>query len=61
MLEEAGLPHSFWGEASNTHVYVRNMVPSARNPGKIPAEVWTNKCQDLSHLRPFRCKAFAKI
>lgn len=39
MLEEAGLPHSFWGEVSNTHVYIRNMVPSARNPGKIPAEI----------------------
>ncbi len=61
MLEEAGLPHSFWGEASNTHVYIRNFVPSARNPGKIPTEVWTHQQQDISHLCLFGCKAFAKI
>ncbi len=61
MLEEAGLPHLLWGEASNMHVYIQNMVPSARNPGKMPAEVWTRQRQDISHLRPFGCKAFAKI
>ncbi|KAJ3493089.1 hypothetical protein NLJ89_g11094 [Agrocybe chaxingu] len=31
------------------------------HPGKVPAEVWTGKRQDVSHLQPFSCTVYAKI
>ena len=32
MLEQAGLPDSFRGEAVGAYVHVRNMIPTAANP-----------------------------
>lgn len=50
-----------WCEAASTHVYVRGFIPSARNPDKIPAEIWTGRRQDVSHLRPFGCIAYVHV
>ncbi|KAF9456395.1 hypothetical protein BDZ94DRAFT_1144613, partial [Collybia nuda] len=61
MLADSGLPKSLWAEAAATACYVRNFVPSSCHPGVIPAEAWTGKQQDVSHLRPFGCTAFAKV
>jgi hypothetical protein len=61
MLADSGLPRGLWAECAATAIYVDNFIPSARNPGVIPWEVWTGKRQDVSHLRPFGCTAYAKI
>lgn len=58
---DAGLPPKFWAELLATVIYVLNLMPSKRHPGKIPAEVWFNKRQDVSHLRAIGSKAYAKI
>ncbi|KAJ3492188.1 hypothetical protein NLJ89_g11264 [Agrocybe chaxingu] len=61
LLCDSGLPPSLWADAAATSIYTRNLIPSSRHPGKVPAEVWTGKRQDVSHLRPFGCTAYAKI
>ena len=61
LLVDSGLPPSLWADAAAMVIYLRNFVPSARHPGIVPAECWTGKRQDISHLRPFGCIAYAKI
>ena len=61
LLVDSGLPPSLWADAAATVIYLRNFVPSARHPGIVPAECWTGKQQDISHLRLFGCIAYAKI
>ncbi|CAA7267102.1 unnamed protein product [Cyclocybe aegerita] len=61
LLCDSGLPPSLWADAAATSVYTRNLIPSSRHPGKVPAEVWTGKRQDVSHLHPFGCTAYAKV
>ncbi|GAV99168.1 retrotransposon Ty1-copia subclass [Lentinula edodes] len=60
-LEESGLPRSFWAEAAATFTYVDSFVPTARFPDRVPIEYWSNKRQDISHLRPFGCRAWATL
>ncbi|KAJ3496002.1 hypothetical protein NLJ89_g10543 [Agrocybe chaxingu] len=61
LLCDSGLPPSLWADAAATSVYTRNLIPLSRHPGKVPAEVWTGKRQDVSHLRPFGCTTYAKV
>ena len=61
LLVDSGLPPSLWADAAATVIYLRNFVPSARHPGVVPAEQWTGKRQNISHLRPFGCTAYAKV
>jgi hypothetical protein len=61
MLADSGLPKGLWAEAAATAIYLDNFIPSARRPGVVPWEMWTGKRQDVSHLRPFGCTAYAKI
>ncbi|GAW02791.1 retrovirus-related pol polyprotein [Lentinula edodes] len=61
LLDESGLSHSFWAEAAATYCYVDSFVPSSRFPDDIPIEVFTGKRQDVSHLRPFGCQAWATL
>ena len=61
LLVDSGLPPSLWADAAVTVIYLCNFVPSAHHPGIVPAEQWTGKRQDISHLHPFGCTAYAKI
>lgn len=61
LLEEADLPYSFWGEASSTFIYVNNFVPLSRYPDVVPIEAWTQRRQDVSHLRPFGCECWVML
>ena len=61
LLCDSQLPPSLWADAAQTVVYTRNLIPSSRHPDLVPAEAWTGKRQDISHLRPFGCSAYAKI
>jgi transposase InsO family protein len=51
MLEQAGLPDSFRGEAVGAYVHVRNMIPTAANPTTTPFELWYKKKPEVSNLR----------
>jgi Reverse transcriptase (RNA-dependent DNA polymerase)/gag-polypeptide of LTR copia-type/GAG-pre-integrase domain len=61
VLVDSGAPHFLWAEAAATVAYVRNLTPSARHPDTIPEEAFTQKRQNISHLRPFGCVAYAHI
>jgi len=61
ILAESGLPTKYWADAIQTVVYVKNFLPSPRQPNKIPAELWHGQRQDVSHLHPFGCMAYAHI
>jgi len=61
ILADSGLPPLLWADAAPFTIYTHNLIPSACHPGLIPAERWSGKCQDVSHLCPFSCIAYAKI
>jgi hypothetical protein len=50
MLEQAGLPDSFRGEAVGAYVHVCNMIPTAANPKTTPFELWHKKKPEVSNL-----------
>ena len=61
LLRDSGLGHSYWAEAAAYSIYTRNLIPSRRFPGRIPLEAFTGKQQNVSHLRVFGAKCWAKI
>jgi hypothetical protein len=61
LLHDSGLSHSYWAEAAAYSVDTRNLIPSRRHPGRIPLESFSGKRQDISHLRVFGAKCWAKI
>jgi len=61
MLKDAGFPKNLWAEVAATFCYIDNMVPSEHFPDDVPAELWLGKRQDVSHLRPVGCDAWAKL
>jgi len=60
-MAKSGLLLKYWADVVRTAVYVRNFLPSSRQPGVIPAEAWYRKCQDITHLCPFGATAYAHI
>jgi len=42
-LAKSGLALKYWAKAVSTVVYVRNFIPSSRNPGNILGEIWTGR------------------
>ncbi|KAG6438793.1 hypothetical protein O3G_MSEX000229 [Manduca sexta] len=62
LLFDAQLDKSFWAEAVNTAVYLKNRLPaSALGCNTTPYEKWTGKKPDLSHLRIFGSSAMVHI
>lgn len=61
LLRDSGLGHSYWAEAAAFSIDTHNLIPSRRHPGRIPLEVFTEKQQDIAHLRVFGAKCWAKI
>ena len=61
LLCNSGLGHSYWAEAAAFSVETCNLIPSHRHPRKIPLELFSGKHQDISHLRTFGAKCWAKI
>jgi len=61
LLCDSGLGHSYWAEAASFSVHTRNLILLRRHPGKIPLESFMGKRQDVSHLRVFSAKCWAKI
>jgi len=61
LLHDSGLNHSFWAEAAAYSIDTCNLIPSRRHLGRIPLEGFSGKRQDISHLRAFGAKCWAKI
>jgi len=60
-LIQSGLGKGFWAEAISSAVYVINRSPSASLGGDTPYHIFFGKHADVSHLRPFGCRAFAHV
>ena len=61
LLSDSHLPARFWGEALSCFQHTLNQSPTAAVSGKTPAEVFYGRKPTVSHLRVFRCHAFAHI
>ena len=61
MIHSAGLPLSFWAEAVNTAVYLRNRSPTSSLKDSTPYEYWHNEKPDVSHLKVFGCNVFVHV
>jgi len=61
LLHDSGLVHSYWAEDASYSVFTRNLIPSRRHPGTIPLQALTGQRQDVSHLRVFGTRCWAKI
>lgn len=55
LLIDSDLPNDFWAEAMETANYLRNRLPTkSRSHGElVPEDEWTNRKQNLSHVRIF--------
>jgi transposase InsO family protein len=61
LLRDSNLSHSYWAEAGAYSIDTRNVIPSRRHPGRIPTEAFSGKRQDISYLRVFGAKCWAKV
>lgn len=61
LLNHAGLDKTFWAEAVNTAVYLRNRLPCRSIGGKSPYERWYKKIPNIQHLRTFGCVCYSHI
>ena len=60
MLKASGLPGSFWGEATNTAVYILNRTTTRGTGGRTPYELWNGSTPAVHHLRTFGCVVHVK-
>jgi transposase InsO family protein len=62
MLQDAGLPDTYWGDAILYSAHILNRVPTRAIDGNItPHEAFTGNKPSVSHLRVFGCKAHVHI
>ena len=61
MLEESGLPKSFWAECMSALVHTWNCCPTSAVPKVTPYQLWYKRKPDVSHLRVWGCVAYVHI
>ncbi len=61
MLYTANLSSSFWGEALQTAVFLRNRLSSRSINNKSPYEIWNKHLPDVSMFKVFGCICFYLI
>ncbi|KAF7353204.1 Gag-Pol polyprotein [Mycena sanguinolenta] len=61
LLDESGLPQTYWAAAGACATYARNRMPSRRHPGTIPQTAFDGRPVDVSHMRVFGSKCSAKV
>ncbi|TFY75537.1 hypothetical protein EWM64_g8475, partial [Hericium alpestre] len=62
MLEDSGLPKSFWFDAVEYAMYIHNVVPTRSLATNVtPHEAWTGNKPDVSLIRTFGCCTFVHI
>eukprot|EP00253_Pinus_taeda_P026372 PITA_26372 len=60
MLDEVHVSDTFWGEASQTTVYLANRVLLRPNSDKIPYEFWKGRPSKVNHFKIFGSKCYIK-
>ena len=60
-MAESGIALKYWADAISTIVYIWNLILLSQWPSTIPAELWFEQCQNISHLHPFGTTAYAYI
>lgn len=62
MIEHAGLPKTYWGEAVMTSAFLHNLCPTRGTVmEKSPYQVWTGRKPVLTNLKVFGCHAFVTV
>jgi hypothetical protein len=61
MRADADLPDKYWGHAILHAAYLWNITPKRSLGGKTPEEAFSGKVPDVSRLRTFGCKAWARV
>ncbi|QRW10540.1 Copia-like polyprotein/retrotransposon [Ceratobasidium sp. AG-Ba] len=61
MREDAGMSDAYWGYAILHAANIWNMTPKKALGGRTPDEVFTGIKPDVSRLRIFGCKAWARV
>nr|ABA95820.1 retrotransposon protein, putative, unclassified [Oryza sativa Japonica Group] len=61
MLQDKGMPKSFWAEAVNTAIYILNRSPTKAVPNRTPFEAWYGKKPVIGHMRVFGCICYAQV
>ncbi|GBE88792.1 Retrovirus-related Pol polyprotein from transposon TNT 1-94 [Sparassis crispa] len=62
MLNDAGLPNTYWGDAVLHAVHILNSVPTRTLPDNLtPHEAYTGNKPSMAHLRVFGCKAYVHV
>jgi hypothetical protein len=62
MITSAGLPLNMWGEAVLTAAYLLNRSVTRTLPANVtPYEMFNGRKPDLSHVRVWGCRCFARI
>ncbi|KAI3721795.1 hypothetical protein L2E82_32813 [Cichorium intybus] len=55
MLQQKGMPDSFWAEGVAVAVYILNISPTKAVWNQTPYEAWSGNKPSVSHLRIFGC------
>ena len=61
MLQHAGMPVVFWGEAVLTACYLMNFRLCVNDKSKTAVEVWSGHKPHVQHLRVFGCDAYVHV
>ncbi|XP_019459987.1 PREDICTED: uncharacterized protein LOC109359748 [Lupinus angustifolius] len=61
MLKTKNLPHSFWGEAATTAVFVLNICPTKKLDSVVPKEPWSGIKPSIRQLRVFGSLCYTHI
>ena len=61
MMEAKTLPPNFWAEAINYLSYIQSIMPYNNIYGMNPFESWSGNKLDVTHLKIFGSKAWARI
>ncbi len=59
LLHHASLDKSFWAEAAQTAIYIKNRLPSPKCDTKTPFEMVYGDKPSVQHMRVFGCLAYA--
>ena len=60
MLDEASVSNTFWGEETQTSVYLSNRVILRPNNEKNPYELWKGRPTKIYHLKIFGRRCYIK-
>eukprot|EP00253_Pinus_taeda_P018707 PITA_18707 len=61
MLKANHLPNDYWVEAVNCAAYILNRCPTKAVMNRVPEEAWSGRKQGVTHMKVFRCVAYAHI